>query len=556
MDKVFVGRRNYRRQKRYAKEKSSLRCIRINILRHHTTQVNKPRFDKTNRSQASSCCNDEYLVTTNEFSNTLVNSPFSLRNEIKSIKRLDELPKKMIPPPTANSGKNLNAITTIMKKADVLDLELTMLIEKIKKIFTKLQILLLELDIKTQTHKTSIKTQIYFLNISLTVPKFPSLTSLEYKQKKEENKSQQKLACLQKQKILFKENRQFKINIAQRSIRFQISIDRFITFSVNFLQTFVNIKKCWHKDSNTDKSKSVASLYVRDWHIRNMTQWYQLSILLRNCNVASLNVMRNLYFVIITSVTPNINIEFNFKLPYELIMAYELKSETNSPFETIYFNEEHKQILDKAPHMNTTMLHLDDNKQLMENVIMSNYSEYSYNTVSTLKRQPSQTTTSDESDTYLSSLSEIGSEYFEFEADSKTTVTESLNTLTYSIEDKVSYHSVFNRKDFADLNFKDFLRDNLNGYNTAVQHTYSTAVQQGKTWITNLLRNSNLTKGNLNNFSINESLFDFLSLDYVDSIVDNLPHLQLHDFCKLFVKDLGICMINTLFNYYPVPVNI
>lgn len=115
----------------------------------------------------------------------------------------------------------------------------------------------------------------------------------------------------------------FDVAIERHSIKLDLTLNKISVFLNRFIQglkTFYLMSKmntCKHNNNNT------PCVIIRSWHFRNIIQGYLLGLLLRNLNVNSLNMMRKLYFVIITSYTTNLVIEITIKWKSGIFIVYD-----------------------------------------------------------------------------------------------------------------------------------------------------------------------------------------------------------------------------------------
>lgn len=141
------------------------------------------------------------------------------------------------------------------------------------------------------------------------------------------------------------------IPIKHQIMKFKLTISKFNSISNDFFKFLATI---YYKSNKlfTKSSLNVPSLCVRNWHFRNITQGYLLRNLLKHTNTNTLNFMRKLYFVIITTNTPNINIEINFYMKNGIFMVYDTNP-LNYFSREVDWENEYKSIITKSSSSKT-----------------------------------------------------------------------------------------------------------------------------------------------------------------------------------------------------------
>lgn len=106
-----------------------------------------------------------------------------------------------------------------------------------------------------------------------------------------------------------------------KSKKTNLPVSKYCTATENFLQllsilndTFVNGPLMF--------SVMVPAFYFRTWYFQNIRQGFLLYMMLRKANISTLNYMRNLYFVIITTDSQSIRIIVNFALQNATLLHF------------------------------------------------------------------------------------------------------------------------------------------------------------------------------------------------------------------------------------------
>lgn len=345
--------------------------------------------------------------------------------------------------------------------------------------------------------------------------------------------------------------RSFNILLQHSRISFHISVCKFNSCSMDFFQRIATFYNSCNMTYNTTKRKPVPSVFIHDWHFRNVSQGYLLSVLLKHNNVISLNVMRKLYFVIITSVTPNLTIEINFKLANGIFLTQDTPPFEKCPF---HWNDRHRNILQRSSRILNTQAftyNIPSQSDDLNNVIGQDTKSdntlhgTSSKTSSTLKYESSEY---EGSDYFVGSTSYSQSGFLDVkstESSTNLTLIESERTLTLSIDEPMlSYHALLNnRKDCGDMNFTSMPHERPMIYST----------QQSRTWFSKAYNESAKLNAyfvaNCLNYSLNETIFDRLTLpieECVGAFTQYWTQFNHRTFCKRFLADLGIYLIRTL----------
>nr|XP_053601847.1 uncharacterized protein LOC128670305 isoform X2 [Plodia interpunctella] len=134
------------------------------------------------------------------------------------------------------------------------------------------------------------------------------------------------------------ENKFINPNIWENQLRRHLHI-----FS-KMLTEFINMYFTLKNESSTNNTV-VPLLCFHNWHIKNLTQGHMLKCLLKNSQVSALNIMRNLYFIIITNCTSCSKIDIHFRLQDGIIMVFN-QNESGSRFrQQVIINKEPKDAL-------------------------------------------------------------------------------------------------------------------------------------------------------------------------------------------------------------------
>lgn len=346
----------------------------------------------------------------------------------------------------------------------------------------------------------------------------------------------------------------FNILLQPRRMSFNISVCKFNSCSMDFFQRLGTFYNSCRMTYNAKKRKPVPSVIIRDWHFRSVSQGYLLSVLLKHNNVMSLNVMRKLYFVIITSVTPNLTIEINFKLANGIFMAYDPPPFEMSPFQVTDWTDRHRNVLESSskilytPAFTYNIPHGDQDVNDLQRDTKSD------NTLHNRSLSDSSSTLK-----YESSSDYEGSDYFirstfysesgfldvkSTESSTNLTLRESVKTLTLSIDDMLSYHVLLNnRKDCGDMNFTNTLQEQNYAYSI---------IQQSRPWMSKVLRESSKLKTEMLmpylNSVINETVFGGVTESMQDCCTSFTHWMRIgsRKFCKQVVTDLGTYFVRTL----------
>lgn len=105
------------------------------------------------------------------------------------------------------------------------------------------------------------------------------------------------------------------------SLKIELSVSKYCSVSEDFLK-LLSILNNTSNDGPLKSSVMVPAFYFRTWYFQNLRQGFLLNIMLKKANVSTLNYMRNLYFVIITTDTQSISIAINFALQNEIFLNF------------------------------------------------------------------------------------------------------------------------------------------------------------------------------------------------------------------------------------------
>lgn len=105
------------------------------------------------------------------------------------------------------------------------------------------------------------------------------------------------------------------------TLNIKVSVNKYCTVTKDFLKILSILNDTF--DSGPLKSSvMVPTFYFRNWYFQNIRQGILLNIMLNKANISTLNYMRNLYFVIITTDSQNISIAINFALQNEIFLRF------------------------------------------------------------------------------------------------------------------------------------------------------------------------------------------------------------------------------------------
>lgn len=447
--------------------------------------------------------------------------------------------------------------------------EITAILELVETMYSSIQAMLQEVKQKQQMYKPpeskeqeSMPEPQYVIKIDLN--KFMKYLNERYIRSHSEidpqNGSNQAIALQAphwKQPSLTRltnKCKSFNIILKPRRMCFSMSVCKFNSCSMDFFQRLATFYNSCNMTYNTTKRKHVPSVFIRDWHFKNVSQGYLLSALLKHNNVMSLNVMRKLYFVIITSVTPNLTIEINFKLANGIFMAYDTPPFEQFPLKVIHWNDRHRNVLESSskilymPVFTYSTPQRDDNLKYdiqrdtkSENTL---HNKSSSDSSSTLKYESS--SEYEGSDYFIRSTSYSTSGFLDLkstESSTNLTLRESVKTLTISLDDMLSYHVLLNnRKDCGDMNFTNLFQEQ---YNSTIHHS--------RTWMSKVFRETSKLKSEVVmpylNSVMNETVFDRVTVSLEDcgsAFTKYCTGFVSRTFCKVFVRDLGSYLVHAL----------
>lgn len=344
-------------------------------------------------------------------------------------------------------------------------------------------------------------------------------------------------------------NSSFDITIEQQCIGFKISICKYsLSNLLETLTAVCNMSKYFFPIYEFTK---VPSLCVGNWYFRNITQGYLLRILLKNVHVNTLNVMRKLYFVLITDTSPNLNIQINFILKHGIFMVYETElSNTFSPG-AVNWNNDHRHILRESTCIDNSYVfnELNDEQETMKllNAITFAESATSHFQLDKIKKcedyeESSQTVDKDDASF---SYSEMGSMHLiRSDATINFTVHESVGTsFIFSIDELTGQCRELKTKSASTLCNISFESD-----------TDTSLLMLSKLWLSKLFQGSQTisTCLNLHSFDyINETMFDAApeELGYVKFVNKYWTQFTCQTSYKNFFKCLAQSLVNILFSF-------
>lgn len=131
----------------------------------------------------------------------------------------------------------------------------------------------------------------------------------------------------------------------------------------------------------------VPALCTRNWYFWNISFGILLSIVLRNINVITLNVMRNLYFVLIKGKDPNLHIQINLILKQTILMLYNADSMKTFLPGSINWTSVHKNILRKSTSLDSILNKLNKKQELRDAIKDVQSAESDYQLTHTLHTQ-------------------------------------------------------------------------------------------------------------------------------------------------------------------------
>lgn len=103
------------------------------------------------------------------------------------------------------------------------------------------------------------------------------------------------------------------------TLKIKLSVSKYCSVTEDFLNILSTLGDT-PDDGSMKSTIMVPAFYFRIWHFQNLRQGFLLNIMLRKANVSTLNFMRNLYFVIITTESPSISIAINFAIQNEIFL--------------------------------------------------------------------------------------------------------------------------------------------------------------------------------------------------------------------------------------------
>lgn len=324
--------------------------------------------------------------------------------------------------------------------------------------------------------------------------------------------------------------------VESRHKRYKTSSCKFNSFSIEVLKKLVELLYSSGIVLNKPKSNGI-SVYRRNWHVRSVTQGYLLTILLKQFDIAALNVMRKPYFVIIEFETcPITSVKFNFKLSNGLAMAFNPRVLEKCTLDFTQWNEEHKRILNKSISFSFRVCKPRDKEDVLTDAdtieckINASYYEFS----TTLKNDP------DDRDKNTNFYSE--SELFDIKSrgGSETRVTGSIFSLP--INDIPRQKSVFNpRKVSGNMNVCPRKpRKQTNMHDIIVKLT--------KACFLKLFNKSQAIKAflgipNMNcDRLINETIFEGLQInEFIKSMTHCWPQVKVQTYCSVLYLFSSTC---------------
>ncbi|XP_028165737.1 uncharacterized protein LOC114356649 [Ostrinia furnacalis] len=345
----------------------------------------------------------------------------------------------------------------------------------------------------------------------------------------------------------------FKISIEKHCMRFNIATCKLNIFSRDFLQaleTFFSVSK---SATSYDTNCNVPSLSMRNWHFHNIIQGYLLGILLRNINVNTLNMMRKLYFVIITCSASNLMIEITVKLKSGIFMVYDNRFYQ----EVINWNKSHQLFINKSVSMAT-----------LENAIQKRYLHMhnkgrQLNLVTYTKTQRQSNPNICRANDYIikSDIDENSSvDNYYSDSESLHAKTSEMSaiilpqkngaTLILKPDEKAGDNNVSTQSRKKDSIINNIFLDNNNIYNANFLHS--------KQWLAKVFSN-NTTKENdkpsniadiLKFNALKETIFDRVSIQrHLESVTDLYwKQVTSQSFYMVFLKSLGQSIANIFFS--------